>query len=105
MAGAAGPPLFLVNMQHMKVFLSVSEIRYILRYFSRNHRFFVAEETEVVLPFFIGRIKTVWEGKPENVGVVRAVRIVARNTIALNNRTVLKPPLFPYAIFLMAAVT
>ncbi len=96
MAGTAGPALFPVNMQHMKILLSISEGCNIPRFFSCDYRFFVAQKTEVVFPLFIGGIKTVREGEPENVGVIRAMRIVAGHTVPLNNRAMLKLPFFPH---------
>ncbi len=65
----------------------------------------MTEKAEVVFVLLIFRIKAMGKGQPEYKGIVRAVRIMAGSTVALNYRPVLKPPFLPDPVFLMTAVT
>jgi hypothetical protein len=105
MTGAAGPPLFAVNVQIVEVDVPIPKTSYCVRLFFCNHRFLVAVKAEVILALLVLCIKLMRKREPENERVVRAVRIMAGAAIALYHRTVLKTPLFPKLFILVALET
>lgn len=100
----AAPAFFLMYMKPVKIDVPVPEVCYVPRLFSGYETFLVAEETEAVFAPLIFSIKRVRKRQSKNEGIVRAVGIVTGCTIALYDRAVEKPSLFPYFFVVMAAV-
>jgi len=104
-AGTAGPPLFLVNMQVMEVDVHIPETGYSTRLLLGHHRLLVAVETEVVFALLILGIELMRERKTEDEWVIRTMRVVAGAAVALHDRAVLEPLFFPEFFILVTLET
>ena len=104
-AGAAGSPLLVINVQLVEINVTVPEISYCVRLFFCNQRLLVTVKTEVVLALLIRGIELMRELKPQDKRIIRAVRIVACAAVALYHRAVLKTPLLPELFILVTLET
>ena len=94
-AGAAGSPLLVINVQLVEINVTVPEISYCVRLFFCNQRLLVTVKTKVVFALLVLGIELMRERETENERVIRAVRIMTGAAVALYDRAVLETPLFP----------